>query len=139
MERVVKDAEQYLFGRKCVYCHQMKGYAEVTRVGEVAGRYVGEPAGKGAPWFERGEFSHRSHRALECEGCHTQARTSSKTEDVLIPAMKTCTPCHGNSGTSLDDCARCHQYHNRSLEKQRVPGGPLGTPGTAQAKGPAQP
>jgi hypothetical protein len=122
MQRVVKDAETYLFERKCGYCHQMKAYSEVTKVGEIAGRYAGEPSPKGARWFLRGEFAHRPHRAVECESCHTAARASTKTEDVLIPAMKTCTPCHGDSGTSLDDCAKCHQYHNRSLEKDRVPG-----------------
>jgi hypothetical protein len=122
MERVVKDAEQYLFGRKCAYCHQTAGDGEVRKVGAIAGR------DGGAPWLPRGEFNHRSHRALECESCHAAARTSTQTSDVLIPAMKTCTPCHGASGTSLDDCARCHQYHNRSLEKDRAPGGPLGRP-----------
>jgi hypothetical protein len=124
MERVVKDAEMYLFGRKCGYCHQTMGSGEVRKVNRIAGRYV-EAKPEGDPWFARGEFSHRGHRALECEQCHTRARTSTKTEDVLIPAMKSCTPCHGDSGTSLDNCAKCHQYHNRTLEKDRTPGGPL--------------
>jgi len=121
MQRVVKDAETYLFGRKCGYCHQTMGDGEVRKVNRISGRYVeGKPDGD--PWFARGEFAHRSHRAVECESCHTAARTSTKTEDVLIPAMRTCTPCHGDSGTSLDDCAKCHRYHNRSLEKDRMPG-----------------
>jgi hypothetical protein len=122
MERVVKDAEQYLFGRKCGYCHQTAGDGEVRKVGAISGRY------DGAPWLPRGEFNHRSHRAVECESCHTSARTSTRTLDVLIPAMKTCTPCHGASSTRLDDCATCHLYHNRFLEKDRAPGGPLGRP-----------
>jgi hypothetical protein len=121
MVRVVKDSETYLFGRKCGYCHQTLGNGEVRKVNVIAGRYA-EDAPQGVPWLQRGEFAHRSHRAVECESCHAQARASTKTEDVLIPAMKTCTPCHGDTGASLDDCAKCHQYHNRSLEKDRVPG-----------------
>ena len=113
MNRVVNDSVGYLFGRKCVYCHQTSGNGEVAKVNRLSGRFVeGEPEGE--PWFARGEFAHRSHRAVKCEDCHTQAKASRKTEDVLIPAMKTCTPCHGESGTSLDDCAKCHQYHRRS-------------------------
>jgi hypothetical protein len=92
-------------------------------VNRVAGHYV-EARPDGEPWLARGEFGHESHRGLRCEDCHTEARASLKTSDVLIPAMKSCTPCHGDSGTSLDDCAKCHQYHNRSKE-QRPPGGPM--------------
>jgi predicted CXXCH cytochrome family protein len=76
-----------------------------------------EDAVEGAPWLTHGEFAHRPHRGVECESCHAQARASTKTADVLIPAMKACTGCHGNSGTHLDRCATCHLYHNRSLEK----------------------
>ena len=49
---------------------------------------------------------------------HTAARKSAKTEDVLIPAMKSCLQCHGESGTTLDECSMCHLYHNRNLEKE---------------------
>jgi hypothetical protein len=116
LDRVTRDSEQYLFARKCGYCHQTAGDGVVRPVNRVAGRYV-ESKPTGDPWLERGEFAHRPHRAVECEACHVQARASTKTEDVLIPAMKTCLPCHGNSGTALDACAGCHQYHNRNLEK----------------------
>uniref|UniRef100_Q01YJ1 Uncharacterized protein n=1 Tax=Solibacter usitatus (strain Ellin6076) TaxID=234267 RepID=Q01YJ1_SOLUE len=118
LDRVVRDSEQYLFGRKCGYCHQTGGDGQVQKVNRIAGRYV-ETKPEGAAWLERGEFSHRSHRAVECESCHTQARTSSRTGDVLIPAMKSCVQCHGESGTTLDECAACHLYHNRNLEKER--------------------
>jgi hypothetical protein len=123
MERVVNDATAYLFGRKCGYCHETMGGGEVRKVNRVAGRYV-EAKPDGEPWLARGEFSHGSHRGVRCEDCHTEARASQKTEDVLIPVMKSCTPCHGDSGTSLDDCAKCHQYHNR-FKEQRRPDGPM--------------
>ncbi len=107
MDRVVKDSEAYLFEKKCVYCHKGAG-PDVPKVGVVSGR-----------WLPRGEYNHRTHRAVACESCHTQARTSTQTSDVLIPAMKSCTPCHGASGTKLDNCGTCHQYHNRNSEKDQ--------------------
>ena len=118
LARVVRESEQYLFGRKCGYCHQTSGDGVVQKVNRIAGRYV-ESRPEGAPWLERGEFAHRSHRAVECESCHTQARASTSTADVLIPAAARCFACHGESGTALDECAMCHLYHNRSLEKPR--------------------
>jgi hypothetical protein len=123
MNRVVNDATAYLFERKCGYCHETTGNGAVRKVNRIAGRYV-ESKPEGDPWLARGEFSHTSHRAVRCEDCHTEARASRQTADVLIPAMKSCTPCHCASGTSLDDCAKCHQYHNRSKE-QRPQGDPL--------------
>ncbi|HEY2011945.1 MAG TPA: hypothetical protein VGH38_00530, partial [Bryobacteraceae bacterium] len=114
LERVTKASLDYVFERKCTYCHQTESYATVKKVDPIAGRFP-----SAGPWLERGEFSHRAHRAVVCESCHTTARASAKTEDVLIPAMKTCLPCHGESRAGLDRCSECHQYHNRSLERER--------------------
>ena len=111
--KVTQDSYNYLFEKKCPYCHQMESYAVVKKVDPTSGRY---PEGK--PWLERSEFSHRSHREVECDSCHVKARTSTKTEDVLIPEMKSCLPCHGDSRAGLDRCSECHLYHNRSLEKE---------------------
>ncbi|MEO8593846.1 MAG: hypothetical protein ABI759_11040 [Candidatus Solibacter sp.] len=116
LERVTHDSQAYLFGRKCGYCHETPGDGTVGKVNHVSGRYA-EGAVEGARWLARGEFAHRPHRSVECESCHAQARASTKTQDVLIPGMKACTECHGESGTQLDRCATCHLYHNRSLEK----------------------
>jgi hypothetical protein len=110
-ERLVKDAEQYLFGRKCGYCHEGGG-PDVRKVGTIRGQH---PAG--APWLARGEFNHRTHRAVGCESCHAAARGSAKTADVLLPKMESCAPCHSAGEAGLDRCGLCHQYHNRSLEK----------------------
>jgi hypothetical protein len=123
--RVVSESESFLFDRKCIYCHQYQGregvYPVVAKVAPIVGRYVaGQPEGE--PWFLRSEFSHRSHRALECQSCHKQATDSKETADVLIPKLASCTPCHGNSRTPIDNCSQCHLYHNKSRETQiRVP------------------
>lgn len=121
LARVVKDSETFLFQRKCTYCHEYSGVQEglpvVKHVNAIRGRYV-EQKPQGEPWLRRGEFAHRSHRAVQCESCHTAARASSKTADVLIPAMNSCLPCHGESNVGLDRCSECHLYHNRTLEKE---------------------
>jgi len=118
LERAVKDSEEYLFNRKCGYCHTMIGYAVVKPVNSIAGRY--DPSKpNGQPWLPRSEFAHRRHRAEDCASCHTTARTSTKTSDVLIPTMKSCLPCHSQSEARLSRCSECHLYHNRSLQKER--------------------
>lgn len=120
LDRVVRDSETFLFQRKCEYCHEPSGNDQVVKkVNVIHGRYV-ETKPDGEPWLPRGEFSHRSHRAVECDSCHAAARISARTFDVLIPKMQTCLPCHQQSEANLDRCSTCHLYHNRSLEKQPV-------------------
>ena len=129
LEKVTTASYEFLFGQKCTYCHEMESQYEVKKVDPpvpvtltgpkqlppgIYGRY---PDGK--PWLTRSEFSHRSHREVACESCHTAALTSIKTSDVLIPVMKSCLPCHGESRAGLDRCSECHLYHNRSLERER--------------------
>jgi hypothetical protein len=109
-DRLVMDSEEYLFGRKCAYCHEGGG-PNVQKVGAIRGRHADS-----APWFARAEFDHRAHRAVGCDTCHGAARRSTKTADVLIPKMESCLPCHADAQAGLDRCGVCHQYHNRSLE-----------------------
>jgi hypothetical protein len=119
-------SERYLFERKCTYCHEYDAplveFPSIKAVNAVAGRY--DPANpKGQPWFERGEFSHRAHRAVDCASCHSKARSSTKTSDILIPGLADCAVCHGSSGTAIDNCSQCHVYHNKlkEVDKDRRP------------------
>ena len=129
LEKVVAASEVYLFqsrsgpgGRdgKCSYCHEFTGwdggFPIVRKVNRIQGRYV-EGQQDGEPWFLRGEFSHRAHRAVQCDSCHTEALKSTRTSDVLVPKLKQCEPCHSASQAGLDRCSECHLYHNKSLEK----------------------
>jgi hypothetical protein len=115
-------SEEYLFQNKCRYCHEYAGmngdFPVVKKVNQVRGRYV-ETRPEGDPWLARGEFSHRAHRAVACESCHTAARSSSKTSDVLIPGIKRCAPCHGAGSARIDRCSECHLYHNKLQERDR--------------------
>jgi len=118
-ERLIKSAEDVLFQRKCVYCHQMQGYADVKKVNVIIGRFVpGKPEGE--PWLLRGEFDHRSHEAVACESCHTRVRVSDfEQRNSLVPAVKSCLPCHAASRAGLNRCPLCHLYHNREQENER--------------------
>jgi hypothetical protein len=67
-------------------------------------------------WFPLATFDHRAHRTYQCTDCHA-ARTSSKTEDVLLPNHAKCAECHnGGSQSARSDCLTCHTYHDRSQE-----------------------
>ncbi|MDX2154817.1 MAG: cytochrome c3 family protein [Bryobacteraceae bacterium] len=118
---VSRESAQFLFEKKCTYCHSYSGsngeYPVVAKVAPIAGRYVGE--GQGQPWFQRGEFTHRAHRAAECTSCHRTASGSRVTTDVLVPKLQDCLPCHGDSGTALDRCVECHEYHNKRKESDK--------------------
>jgi hypothetical protein len=131
LNKVVSAADAYLFGSfgasperagMCTYCHEFTGgdgaFPVVAKVNRIQGRFVTDQP-EGEPWLIRGEFWHRTHRSLQCESCHTEARASTKTSDVLIPVMKACLPCHdGARAAGLARCSECHLYHNKGREKE---------------------
>ena len=45
-------------------------------------------------WLSRGPFTHSPHQHISCIDCHSQALTSSKTSDILLPTQKSCAECH---------------------------------------------
>jgi len=122
LSQVVADAERFLFDRKCVYCHEqgppVDGYPSMQGVNPIAGRFSSADT-TGLPWMDGAAFSHRAHRAVECAGCHTGARGSENTADVLLPRLNDCLPCHGGTGTTQDRCSQCHLYHDKSQELDR--------------------
>jgi len=74
-------------------------------------------------WLPHSRFSHRAHRPFACVGCHDQAKTSTKTADVLLPTIATCRMCHGGAAGARVACVECHTYHDKS--KERGLDGPL--------------
>jgi hypothetical protein len=67
-------------------------------------------------WLLHGEFRHDSHRMLGCTECHAAA-ASTQTSDVLLPHIESCRKCHGPKGGARTDCIECHQYHDKSRER----------------------
>jgi hypothetical protein len=123
VETTASQSLAFILDKKCVYCHEIEGrsgnYPVIRRVNHITGQYIKDRV-EGIPWFAHAEFSHRTHRMLDCNSCHPQAKASTKTSDVLIPKMANCLPCHGSSGTALDNCAQCHLYHDKTREEDQA-------------------
>ena len=109
----VRSAEKRLFGTVCAECHQMD-----KRESNMAAAATPNMTER---WFPHALFSHRSHRVLECTGCHTRAAKSRKSENVLIPGIETCQGCHRQEPagwlqqpkSAPLQCTTCHTYHER--------------------------
>lgn len=110
-QRAVLNAEQVI-KTKCALCHTIE-----RRGTQLAAVKPVIPT----RWMRLGEFTHTSHRNIECETCHKGVRESSRTADVLLPARTECTDCHGGKDAAKQagataassSCVLCHDYHQR--------------------------
>lgn len=72
-------------------------------------------------WFVHSRFDHDAHRNVGCVECHTQARESKLTSDVLLPNMESCVSCHFSDTPKIKgatmDCTSCHSFHDRTRER----------------------
>jgi pSer/pThr/pTyr-binding forkhead associated (FHA) protein len=103
-ESAVVSAE-HVIKAKCTTCHELQ---------TIKGRLVATRPVMRTRWIEHARFSHSEpHRA--CESCHTGARQSTLTADVLMPRIANCADCHGpRDGKAASTCLTCHEYHERS-------------------------
>ena len=65
-------------------------------------------------FLQHGWFDHKAHRTETCASCHNTAATSTRSEDLLLPGIKSCRTCHGGEGSAAkvpSNCAMCHSYH----------------------------
>ena len=107
--------------RKCHTIEQKDNAPTVKPVNAIHGRYAPENR-EGEPWLSKhNTFSHKVHRPIRCESCHTDAITSEKTAQVLIPAMQVCMDCHSGTGTAQDRCSQCHLYHEKGDKASNTP------------------
>jgi len=102
----VEEAERLLWQKSCKECHA------VTY--PVPGKRPEIPKSAIPPrWMMNAKFDHAAHQLVACTECHTQARTSNNSSDVLLPGIATCQKCHTGSRTSADSrCSECHEYHD---------------------------
>jgi hypothetical protein len=140
------ERPQFQFKSGCAYCHEEKtapenrpdGLPEYKapglrdrwhgvefpheRFGAEGHRTAAEQIARDH-WFPYAKFSHEVHRMLDCSGCHTPAKESTKTSDVLMPTIDTCQKCHNKSATGVRaDCLECHAYHDRGSEPRGLHG-----------------
>jgi hypothetical protein len=123
VDRHLQDAERLLWTKTCVECHSLDSIAGTEGLPRVRESNL-KPR-----WLEHGSFDHGAHTMLDCAGCHTRARESEKTSDVLLPNINVCQSCHNpdsSSATAASNCFECHVYHDWSKEKPRH--GNLGLP-----------
>ncbi|MGC2112215.1 MAG: hypothetical protein WA655_22035 [Candidatus Korobacteraceae bacterium] len=109
----VEFADRLLFDKGCKLCHTMiQGTGPVLAVAKSA-----------IPmrWLEHADFDHDAHRMLTCTSCHTRARESRQTSDILLPGIASCRGCHQEAGPEHDAaagrCSECHQYHEWQKEQ----------------------
>ncbi len=105
------ESEQLLWRKTCMQCHAMSFPASqplpVVAKSNITVR-----------WFQHAVFNHDKHRLLKCEECHTAARTSQETSDILLPGIKTCEQCHHSGSEAAEArCFECHTYHDWKKEK----------------------
>ena len=65
-------------------------------------------------FLQHGWFDHKAHRTETCASCHSGAKASMRSEDLLLPGVKSCRTCHGGEGSAAkvpSNCAMCHSYH----------------------------
>ncbi len=113
----VGDLERPLFVLRggCAYCHERTG----TRPDGLPD-YA--PPRQTERWLPYARFGHESHRLLDCAACHKDAPASTKTSDVLLPALADCRACHTPQVGVRSDCVECHRYHDRGREPQGLRG-----------------
>ncbi|HXF03802.1 MAG TPA: hypothetical protein VNM72_00115 [Blastocatellia bacterium] len=104
VDEQVRIAETLLYRKTCRECHRV-----VERPGELA-QIV--PPQIPARWFPHSRFSHETHREVSCLACHSAARTSQTTRDILVPGIALCRSCHA-PGKARADCVECHFYHSK--------------------------
>jgi predicted CXXCH cytochrome family protein len=97
----------------CRYCHIAKGDRP-----EGLAPVEYERTNLPVSWFPYAKFSHAKHGLMACSDCHDQARTSTRTRDVLMPTKQLCVACHSSQGSprghARTDCLECHEYHSHS-------------------------
>jgi Cytochrome c7 and related cytochrome c len=107
----VEEAERLLWQKTCKECHTLTYPAPGERP-EIPKSAIT------VRWMTHAEFDHRAHQLVTCTECHAQAKTSNRTEDVLLPGIATCQKCHNGSKYSAEvRCSECHLYHDRTKIK----------------------
>jgi len=112
------QAETLLWRKNCKLCHTIDNIT--------SNQPKIRPANITVRWLPHSTFNHFAHQAIACDSCHSKARTSKETADILIPGIGTCRKCHHDEPTQIgaagDNCSLCHQYHDWMKQKPGLKG-----------------
>jgi hypothetical protein len=127
------DAEQLLWRKTCLQCHQLS-FSGTTPLPRVQARAGGGSlninstlpqianAAVTTRWMPHAKFDHDAHRAFTCVGCHQKALNSMDSRDVLLPGIATCQTCHASGPAHAESrCFECHTYHDWAQRKEITP------------------
>ncbi len=113
VEKRVTEAAANLFERQtCTICHDIS----IDNSKDIP--WIVKPVRLTGDWFPMADFSHRSHKNMQCDSCH-EAEGSGEATDVLMPDIASCQVCHGGEDASdrlQSTCITCHKFH---LENQQ--------------------
>lgn len=105
------EAQKTLIGvfekRSCHICHSVERQSSEPLRWQIAAVAAQKPA------FSALVFPHDAHQTETCASCHASA-DSKHSEEVLLPDIKRCRDCHGDTGALVEtaaSCQSCHAYH----------------------------
>lgn len=103
-------------GGACYDCHTISWEGDTVRMAPVSltQRYLPK-GGFDHSVPEHGGPGTSKKGGFECADCHA-AKTSGKTDDVLVPDIAKCATCHGKTPAQIAaaddaDCTTCHAFH----------------------------
>jgi hypothetical protein len=125
------DAEQLLWRKTCLQCHQLSfsrktlppQSAPIRNV-QQADEILPQIAGSNVlvRWMPHAKFDHEAHGSFTCTSCHEKALSSVASSDVLLPGIKACQTCHAPGPEHAESrCFECHTYHDWSRRKEITP------------------
>jgi predicted CXXCH cytochrome family protein len=107
----VEVAERLLWAQACKLCHTPSSSPSGAAIPEVREARIT------TRWLPNGEFSHSAHAEVACTECHSQASSSERSSEILVPGIQVCRQCHNPQNTAAGTaCFECHQYHDWSKE-----------------------
>jgi predicted CXXCH cytochrome family protein len=121
MQRTRTEVTNQFSVSGCITCHEV----DDTGSDDLYTRYQVYPVRLSHDFMPTAKFDHRSHFTQKdaqgddaCLNCH-EAKTSSVSNDLLIPGLRNCNQCHSDSNTSDTvplECISCHQFHPLTAE-----------------------
>jgi hypothetical protein len=123
------DAEQLLWRKTCLQCHQLS-FSRADKLPDIqpgtARENDGLPriadANVTTRWMPHAKFDHEAHGSFSCASCHEKALYSVDSSEVLLPGIATCQTCHAPGPAHAESrCFECHTYHDWSQRKEITP------------------
>ena len=109
VQDVTREIEVDLISKRgCVLCHDV---TQRKAIKDKKSLFHVKNPNLPTVWMKGAIFKHGTHEFSSCETCHSKAKKSKETVDVLLPKIKDCNTCHGKDKASAE-CLTCHSFHD---------------------------